>query len=680
MKVHKTRKSQLETLHSNLIPREIPSATLNDNTKNGNAPTKLILNPNAEPVYPKLFISDAPKPLNGIGRTDPAEPNLNALSRPSIIVACQPSNPDRVGEVSIGSSMDHSSQIKIQALINLLCIFCCMLSVSLCVNLGISDGELNILHPNWDMEQAAFPLSHSNILDEDMVDFGCLSPSHDNPSTPNLSIRSEIEERVTISLNPYVKSFIPSQDFIPNDIINECSSSPEALNIDKDSPESILQNLRLKNVDRVIIGHININSIRNKFHLLADIIRGRVDIILISETKLDCTFPKPQFLLHGFSEPLRLDRTAYGGGLLLYLRDDIPYKRLPLISGNIECIIVDVTISKKKWLLIGMYNPCKSRISEHLSILEKSLCHYLMLYDNVVMFGDVNSEIDEEFMADFCNVYNLKSLIKVPTCFKSPQNPSCIDLILTNKPRSFQNSTALETGLSDFHLMTVTVLKTVFRKRPPKIIKYRDYKRYSPINFQHDLKINLAGIDLNKISNDQYVSLLMGILDRHAPLKTKYIRANDQPFMTKELRKEHMKRTRLKNKFLKNRTDANAIAYKKQRNLCVNLLKKVKRAYFEKLKPSSISDNKKFWKTVNPLFSEKTMSTENIALIENNAIVSEEHEVAEIFNSYFSNAVKISILTAMSIFLLMIIFSARTMKVTIQSKHLLRSINNIQAY
>ena len=100
-------------------------------------------------------------------------------------------------------------------------------------------------------------------------------------------------------------------------------------------------------------------------------------------------------------------------------------------------------------------------------------------------------------------------------------------------------------------------MKKTFSKRPPKVIKYRNYKNYSHFNFQEELKCSLDGIDLHQISNDEYVSLLMEILEKHAPLKTKYVRANDQPFMTKELRKQHMKRSRLKNKFLKNKTETN---------------------------------------------------------------------------------------------------------------------------
>ena len=132
----------------------------------------------------------------------------------------------------------------------------------------------------------------------------------------------------------------------------------------------------------------------------------------------------------------------------------------------------------------------------------------------------------------------------------------------------------------------------------------------------------------------------MEILNKHAPLKMKYVRANDQPFITKELRKEHMKRSRLRNKYLKNKNEVNARTYKVQRNKCVSLLKEAKKVYFENLQPSNVCDNKKFWKIVNPLFTEKTLSTDNITLIENDVIESDDQTVAEIFNKFFSNAVK----------------------------------------
>ena len=65
--------------------------------------------------------------------------------------------------------------------------------------------------------------------------------------------------------------------------------------------------------------------------------------------------------------------------------------------------------------------------------------------------------MSETFMNEFCEINNLKNLVKEPTCFKNPLNPTCIDLMLTNRPKTFQNTLPIP-GLSHFHKMTVTVL------------------------------------------------------------------------------------------------------------------------------------------------------------------------------------------------------------------------------
>ena len=401
-----------------------------------------------------------------------------------------------------------------------------------------------------------------------------------------------------------------------------------------------LKKLRIANVNRIIIGHLNINSIRNKIDNLADIVSDKIDILLITETKIDKSFPNTQFLINCYSEPIRLDRTAHGGGLLLYIRKDITFKNLNLKFSGIECIFSEITLSKTKWLLIGFYNPDKSLITKNVSILERNISHYLSSYENILILGDFNAEMNNETMANFSTLFNLRNLIKSPTCFKSCKNPSCIDLMLTNKPRSFQNSSVLETGLSDFHLLTFSVLKTTYRKRPPKVIIYRDFKKYSPDSFQKDLESKLCNVDLSKLSNDDFNSLLMSLVNLHAPQKRKYLRGNDQPFMTKELRKEHMKRTMLLNKFRKDNSHENHIAFKKQRNYCVKLLRDTKKSYFSNLDPSNIANNKKFWKTVKPLFSDKTVTSDDILLTEKDNIISDSKSIAEIFRDFFSNAVK----------------------------------------
>ena len=122
--------------------------------------------------------------------------------------------------------------------------------------------------------------------------------------------------------------------------------------------------------------------------------------------------------------------------------------------------------------------------------------------------------------------------------------------------------------------------------------------------------------------------------------KKKYIRGNNKPFMAKELSKSIMERTRLRNKFLKIPTIENKLAYTKQRNFCVSLLRKVKREYFANINEKNIIDNRKFWQTVKASLSEKNKSKEKITLIKNDEIISDDLEIANTLNKFFSNVVK----------------------------------------
>ena len=113
-------------------------------------------------------------------------------------------------------------------------------------------------------------------------------------------------------------------------------------------------------------------------------------------------------------------------------------------------------------------------------------------------------------------------------------------------------------------------------------------------------------IDINNAELKEFNEIFLKVLDKHAPRKQKYIRANNSNYITKALRKEIMHRSRLRNKFLRDRTKESKAAYNKQRNICVSLLRKIKRDYFANLDTKIMKDNGEFWKTVNPLFSEKS--------------------------------------------------------------------------
>ena len=186
--------------------------------------------------------------------------------------------------------------------------------------------------------------------------------------------------------------------------------------------------------------------------------------------------------------------------------------------------------------------------------------------------GDFNAELSNNFVDSFCGSYNLKSLLKKPTCFKKPDNPTCIDPILANRQKRFQNSTIIETGLSDFHKLTVTVLKSYFKKLKPKTIIYRDFKNFSNLQFRTELVKELNENNVGASQFELFQSISLGFLNKLAPSKKKILRNDQSSFITEEVRKAIMTRSRLRNKFLKTESQECKQAYNKQRNLCVTMV------------------------------------------------------------------------------------------------------------
>ena len=117
----------------------------------------------------------------------------------------------------------------------------------------------------------------------------------------------------------------------------------------------LLKNLKLKNTNRLIVGQLKINSVVRKLDQLKVLLVNNIDILVITETKIDSSFPNAQFRIDGFSAPFRLDRNRFGGRVLFSVREDIPCKQLTkhILPDNIEGIFVEINFRKTKWLLLA---------------------------------------------------------------------------------------------------------------------------------------------------------------------------------------------------------------------------------------------------------------------------------------------------------------------------------------
>ena len=307
-----------------------------------------------------------------------------------------------------------------------------------------------------------------------------------------------------------------------------------------------LKNARIRHPKKVCLSHIIINSIRNKLDSLFEFTYSVVNFLAVSETKLESSFPTGQFNLTGFRTRFRKELLGKSGGLLVYVNSNIPSKmlKIPDCLGDIQMIPVGINLKKQKWLLIAIYTPpsqCKYYLMTELTeVLDK--CR--RSYENSVILWDFNMQPIYQILETFLEDNNFVNLIKCNTCFKSKPG-SCIDLILTNRPKSFQNSGVMETGISDHHALIFSLLKTTFTKMPPNKLQYGNYKKFEVHSFLQDVEQLLKKINYTDWDKD-----FVKTLKKHAPLKTKVTRENHKSFITKNLRKEIMKRSALKKRVI----------------------------------------------------------------------------------------------------------------------------------
>ena len=156
-----------------------------------------------------------------------------------------------------------------------------------------------------------------------------------------------------------------------------------------------------------------------------------------------------------------------------------------------------------------------------------------------MLIGDFNIDENEQVLMDFNHQYDSKNIVKDLTCFKNINNPSTIDLIITNSPRSCWDTKSFVNGLSDFHALVVTTINIKYCKPQPKEVTYRDYKSFDIKTFQRDL---LTVFTSGCSDYETFENMFLSTLNLHAPFKKKIIRGNHAPYMNRQLRKAMMRR------------------------------------------------------------------------------------------------------------------------------------------
>ena len=193
----------------------------------------------------------------------------------------------------------------------------------------------------------------------------------------------------------------------------------------------LLKNLKLKNTNRLILGHLNINSIVGKFDHLKVLIENNIDILVLTETKINSSFPNAQFTIDRFSAPFRLEQNRFSSGVLIYVREGIPCKQLTehILPEDTERIFIDINLRKTKWLLFDEYRPPRQQAEYFVKHANYALETYGQTFDKFLLAGDFNIEDANPIMSKFLFKNDSKNLVKQKTCFKSTNNPTILVII-----------------------------------------------------------------------------------------------------------------------------------------------------------------------------------------------------------------------------------------------------------
>ena len=229
-----------------------------------------------------------------------------------------------------------------------------------------------------------------------------------------------------------------------------------------------------------------------------------------------------------------------------------------------------------------------------------------------------------------------------PTCFKAT-NPTLLDVILTNKPRCFNDAFNIDLGLSDHHSCVGVSSRAFAPLQIKRKITYRSMRKFSEEAFKRDVDcIPFHVCDIFDDTDDIYWAknkMFMTVVEDHAPMKSKCVSSNQVPYMNSQLRKAMNQRNMWRSKFYKNRRNYKLRCnYTKWRNTVVRLRKQSINNYFSHRCTNS-SGGKEFYNTIKPFIGNKSSLNKGskIILREEDEIISNPSTVADVFNKYYAS-------------------------------------------
>jgi len=394
----------------------------------------------------------------------------------------------------------------------------------------------------------------------------------------------------------------------------------------------------------ISVCHVNVRSLtRSKLLAIRSSLVDSFDIITLSETFLHAGVGDDVFELAGFHDIIRKDRDGQGGGVAIYIRDTIAYKRMyEFESPDLEVLWVSIQSTEGKILLSSCYRPPDRNDfwTEFDSTLEN--IKQTNRFNYMFILGDLNADFNSRNgnnLIQLCSNNNFQYLVQEPTRITATSQ-TVLDQIITNAPNFVSNVSVTPPISTNDHC---TVGAHINFKISTRIPYYRHIWLFKQANFDQ-FRQTLRDTDFNSIFVSENIDEVceawsekfLAVAKEVIPNKLVLVRPNDSPWYTSHLRLMKRKMLRLFRKFKNTRSEHNWESYRRSRNEYQHALDLAEENYKRSL-TSSLADSKNsksWWRTVKNLLGKG--SFRSLPPMEyQNSFISDDKQKASAFNDFF---------------------------------------------
>ncbi|XP_071123950.1 uncharacterized protein [Mytilus edulis] len=422
---------------------------------------------------------------------------------------------------------------------------------------------------------------------------------------------------------------------------------------DENNISSTPSSVRFSEIDKSIsICNLNIRSIRNKLEFLNNF-TDEFDVLAVTETHLDPSVSEDQLKLDSFNNIIRKDRNNFGGGLMIYVKDDIGIVRKSELENPFdETLWVEIRAKGQNFLLCHSYRPPNAD-TDFWARLNHAIETAFQFNENIVITGDLNSDlfnVNNNKLIDTMDLFNLRNVIDKATRV-TDKSSTLLDPIIISDCMSYYLSNVLDipSNISDHNAAVIFLecpssMSRTFKREVWIYDKMDKDKFLKKMNETDWYALLPDDKDVNELCEIFTVTFL-NIARECIPTKQVTIRKNDKPWFNSELRREIRTRDRLRKKAFKSKKQSDILKYKRQRNR-VNNMKKVAKEKFESnldhIILNNVSNTKTYWKIMKMLIKSNNGSN-NIPPLQNiintekiDEIAYKDEEKCELLNKYFN--------------------------------------------